>query len=412
MQGREFQAGDRSVMVIGHATTFWPNRFGHTHYTDALIRGMRSLEPTRHHVIGEHPSAPRDDEAVRCVPCFKRDQDYVEPIVQAARAARAEVLLLQYSNDLFGEDTRFPRLLLRLRQEGIKTVVNLHSIYPADWKIPFAPGGQIGHFDRAMAHYASCLNVHSRRMRGDLIARGVDPEKITVIPHGSKLKTPLDQQESLRALGFADDRRVVLFFGFIWLGKGLDFLLEVFGKVAKRVPEASFYIGGYTRERALHTRAYMTYLQGKIWALGIGRRTHLSGAYVPDEQVDTLYSAAEVVALPYKQDYSSVSGVVHQAAGYGKLMLCSRIAKFDEVEESIARELVVGYGDRRGWVDAMTRLLCDPAHAEELRGRVRRFAQNTSWDEVGRMHLALYEGLLDGRAPALIQHEHFPLEVL
>jgi glycosyltransferase involved in cell wall biosynthesis len=399
-------------MKICHATTFWPNRYGHTHYTDALIRGMQQHHPVRQILAAEGPSAPRDDESVLCVPCFQRDDDFAEPIAQVVKANGADVVLIQYTNDLFGEDERFPRLLERLKADGVKTVVNMHSVYPPTWRLPYPPERTVGAFDRALGRYASCINVHSRRMRADLIEHGVEPDLITVIPHGSRLRAPLDRADSLRALGVPTDRRVVLFFGFIWLGKGLSFLLDVFGQVARRVPDSVLYIGGYTRKRVFYTRAYMGFLRAKTHVLGFGSRTWYSGAYVPDDEVDKLYSASSLVALPYCQDYSSVSGVVHQAAGYGRLMLCSRIAKFDEVEESISSELVVDYGDKRGWVEAMTRLLTDEAHADAMRARVAAFAAKTSWEEVGRRHLALYEGLLAGEAPASVQQKHFPRENL
>lgn len=397
-------------MKICHVTTFWPNRFGHTHYTDNLVRGMREHQPAQHVLAAEYPCTPRNDDSFLCLPCFRREEDYAEGIVHTVKSAGADVVLIQYSNDLFGEDTRFPRLLKRLNAAGVRTVVNLHSVYPAHWRVPYTPGRRVGDFDRAVASQATCLNVHSRLMRRDLVSHGVDESKVTVIPHGSRMRTPLDRDESLRALGIPVDRRMVLFFGFVWLGKGLSFLMDVFGQVARQVPDAVLYIGGYTRKKTFYGDVYMTWLRAKRRMLGIESRTWSTGGYVPDEQVDTLYSAADLVALPYRQDYSSVSGVVHQAAGYGKLMLCSRIAKFSEVEESISRNLVRDEKDRRGWVEAMTRLLTDPVLADTMREKVLAFARRTSWSEVGRMHLTLYEGLLSGRSPASIQQEYFPLE--
>lgn len=399
-------------MKVCHVTTFWPNRFGHTHYTDNLVRGMRQHQPAQHILAAEHPCNPRNDEAILSIPCFRREEDYVDGIVDTVKGAGADVALLQYSNDIFGEDTRFPRLIERLNDEGIRTVVNLHSVYPANWHVPYTPGRRVGDFDRAVASHATCLNVHSHLMRQDLISHGVDEAKVTVIPHGSNILTPLDRDESMRSLGIPVDRRMVLFFGFVWLGKGLSFLLDVFGEVAKNVPDAVLYIAGYTRKKTFYGDAYMKWLRAKQYLLGIGSRTFGTGGYVPDEMVDTIYSAADLVALPYRQDYSSVSGVVHQAAGYGKVMVCSRSAKFTEVEENISPDLVCDTKDKRAWVDTMTRLLNDTDLADTMRQKVRAFARRTSWKEVGRMHLKLYEGLLEGKSPADIQQEKFPLESL
>jgi hypothetical protein len=109
--------------------------------------------------------------------------------------------------------------------------------------------------------------------------------------------------------------------------------------------------------------------------------------------VPTIFSAADVVALPYRQDYSSVSGVVHQAAGIGKLMLCSRIAKFDEIE-AFAPELTAPYGDRDAWTTAMVRLLRDADFGASAREKIVRFGDETSWPRIGKVHLDLYRQLV------------------
>jgi len=98
--------------------------------------------------------------------------------------------------------------------------------------------------------------------------------------------------------------------------------------------------------------------------------------------------------MPYRQDYSSVSGVVHQTAGIGKLMFCSRIAKFDEVT-SIDERLTAPYGDRQAWADSMSRLLTDPALGDELRAKVLQFGEATSWANVGKAYVELCKRLVE-----------------
>ena len=390
-------------MRICHVTNFWPNRFGHAHYTDALIAGIRAHRPEQHLVAAEGDSGDLETEAYRSVPCWQRDEDYVDRLSTAIRSMGAEVVLCQYSEDLFGTDDRLPRLLRRLSDSGILSQVVYHSTYPAEWKSQHEPGGTVGDFDRAVADAASGMVVHSSRMRQDLVARGLDGDKVVVIPHGSRAMPERDPRESRKILGLPADAPVVLFFGFIWLGKGLDFLLDVFSRVARRVPDAWLFVGGHTRHEKLYSRLYMSYLHARTWQLRIHRRTRMWGSYVPDEQVPTIYSAADVVAMPYRQNYSSSSGVVHQTAGMGKLMLCSRIAKFDEVAQFVAPELVVDPWDVQEWADALERLLRDQEFAARMRAKIRAFGEATSWEAVAKLHLAVHDALAAGKAPATAQ---------
>ena len=390
-------------MRICHATNFWPNRFGHAHYTDALIQGIRAHRPEPHLIAAEGDSDYLDTEAYRSIPCWRRGEDFVDRLSAAIRTMKADLVVVQYSEDLFGNDDRLPRLLRKLADAGVFTTVVYHSTYPPEWKSGCKPGETVGDFDRAVAAAASAMIVHSSRMRQDLVGRGVDPDGIVVIPHGSKAMPERDPRESRIALGLPPDAPVVLFFGYIWLGKGLDFLLEVFGRVAKRVPDAWLFVGGHTRHERILSRAYMAWLHGRTRQLGIHERTKMWGSYVPDDQVPTIYSAADVVALPYRQNYSSSSGVVHQTAGTGKLMLCSRIAKFDEVGQFISPDLLVDPWDAQEWADALARMLRDEDHAAGLRAKIRAFGEATSWPAVAKLHLAVHDALEAGEAPASAQ---------
>jgi D-inositol-3-phosphate glycosyltransferase len=384
-------------MRICHVTNYWPNHFGFAQYTEALLQGLRANRPDQQLIAGEGSTAAVDGPEYRALPCWDRRGDYVEDVVRGVVELKADVAVLQYARDLFGEDGRFPRLLSRLRGVGVAAVVNQHSVYPPGRRSAYVPGRDWRSLDLAIGRAAACVTVHSERCRRDLVARGVDAAKVVVIPHGSRIQPPADRRESRRRLGLPEDAKVVLFFGYVWLGKGLDPLLDVFARLVRRVPNAFLYVAGSTRQRRFYTRAYMAYLRARIRLLGLRPRTRLWDDYIPEEMVVPIYSAADVVALPYRQDYSSVSGVVHQAAGLGTLFVCSRIAKFDEVGERVSPDLLVDPDDREAWVERLERLLTQPRYAAEMTRRVARFARETSWAAVGQRHLELYERLLAGR---------------
>jgi glycosyltransferase involved in cell wall biosynthesis len=383
-------------MKIAHLSTFWPIGYGLSLYTDLLIAGMRANRPERHTILAEIGSAAAQTEAYECIPCYRRNEDYVEPIVAAAQVARSDVLIIQYAPDLFGHDNRLPRLLARLRKLGVRPVVNAHSVYPENWRTGYRPGRSAAAFDRAVAEHAALITVHSPRMKHDLITRGVAPDRIAVVPHGSRILPEGDVGASRAQLQIPRDAKVVLFFGFLWLGKGIEFLLDVFRGVLRQVPDAFLLVGGHTRHR--RWSFYVSYLRVRAALLGISRRCRFWGGFIPQDLVPTVYATADVVAMPYRQDYSSVSGVMHETAGMGKLMVCSRIAKFDEVELNIDRALTAEPHDREAWIATTVRLLRDEEWARQMKQKIRRFAEQTSWENVGKLHLDLYQRLIEGQS--------------
>ncbi len=384
-------------MRICHISTFPPAHCGIAYYTKALVDGLHAQGATKQYILTEPPAKTTHSDNFDCIPCWERNGDYVTSIITEIKKIKPDIALLQYTNDIFGDDNRFPILLGKLRKLGVTTIVNPHSVYPPNWKTRFKPGRDSASFDKAMSEAASCIMVHSPRMREDLANRKIDPYKIVVIPHGSLIREPRPRDESRKIIKVPNDAKVVLFFGFIWLGKGVEFLMDVFGRVARQVPEAWLYIGGYTRKRVFYTRAYVGSLYARAALRGFSKRLSMWGDFVPDDITPYVYSASDLVAMPYKQDYSSVSGVVHQAAGFSTPMFCSRISKFDEVRQSISEQLMADYGDKDAWVDGITRLLSDDEHYMQMKKAVDDFAQSTSWENVARTHLALYEKLLNGK---------------
>jgi glycosyltransferase involved in cell wall biosynthesis len=231
-------------------------------------------------------------------------------------------------------------------------------------------------------------------MKHDLITRGVAPDRIAVVPHGSRILPEGDVAQSRAQLQIPPDAKVILFFGFIWLGKGIEFLLDVFRGVQRQVPEAFLLVGGHTRHR--RWSFYVSTLRARAALLGVSGRCRFWGGFIPQDIVPSVYATADVVAMPYRQDYSSVSAVVHETAGMGKLMICSRIAKFDEVELNIDRALTAEPNDREAWIETTVRLLRDEEWARQMKAKIRRFAEQTSWENVGKMHGDLCQRLIEG----------------
>src|SRR5512138_2864366 len=143
-------------MKICHITTYWPTcNYGHTHYTENLMRGMRLHRPEKHYVLGAYPAAAVDNDEYQCIPCFRVGRDYVDDIAAAAQQVRPDVAIIQHSPDLFGHDNRLPRLVAKLKAMGIAPVVNSHSIYAASSRSAYQPGGTAADFDRALAEHVA-----------------------------------------------------------------------------------------------------------------------------------------------------------------------------------------------------------------------------------------------------------------
>jgi len=144
------------------------------------------------------------------------------------------------------------------------------------------------------ARLADAVVVICEGLRNDLIARGIDPEKIAVAPNGVDLGLFGDPPPPDRALaaelGIAD-AEVVGFIGSFYDYEGLDDLIAAMPALVAARPGAQLLlVGGGPMEDALKAQAA---------ASSAADRIHFIGR-VPHQEVERYYSLVDILAYPRK----------------------------------------------------------------------------------------------------------------
>lgn len=224
---------------------------------------------------------------------------------------------------------------------------------------------------------ADCVVVHTEHGRRRLIdAAGVDPARITVIPHGpfdhlAEIPNPLPLPPEL----MGGEGPVVLMFGLIRPYKGLEVLLDAW----REVHGARLWIVGRPRydigdliNRAPSSVSFLT-------------------RYIDDREIPTIFRAADICVLPYLE--IDQSGVLATALAFGTPLVLSDAGGFPEVT---ARGAAVSSpaGDPAALAGALGSLLEDDAQRKRLAGACRSLAQGEwSWANVAARHMDLYRAL-------------------
>jgi glycosyltransferase involved in cell wall biosynthesis len=274
-----------------------------------------------------------------------------------------------------------PGLDRRLLPPTRPRVMTAHYILPPNAGRRAARGAQkvFGAMDAVVAH-----SEHgARRLRDEV---GLPAERVRVIPHGAfDYLTRLPEEKPLPRELEGAEGPVVLSFGLLRPYKGLENLLEAFTEVEG----AELWIVGNPRMSVepLHEAAALT-----------GAKVRFVTRFVEDAEIPAIFRRADVVALPYLD--AEHSGVLYTGLAFGKPMVVSAVGGFPEVAEHRAARLVPP-GDTAALAAALRELVDDPAAREELAAAARDAAAGPySWDEAGRLTLALYEELLARPAAA------------
>lgn len=143
---------------------------------------------------------------------------------------------------------------------------------------------------------ADAVAVICEGLRGDLVARGIDPAKITVSPNGVDLDlfgSPPPRDDALAVeLGLGADDPVIGFIGSFYDYEGIDDLIAAMPALIAAEPRTRLLlVGGGPMEAALKAQAAASPVAAHIFFVG----------RVPHEQVERYYSLIDILAYPRKK---------------------------------------------------------------------------------------------------------------
>jgi glycosyltransferase involved in cell wall biosynthesis len=268
------------------------------------------------------------------------------------------------------------RHLLPLRRPRVTTA---HYILPPQPTLRAVRSARriFGAMDAVVAH-----SEHSAtRLRNEV---GLDPARVRVIPHGAfDYLTRLPEEKPLPAELAGAEGPVILSFGLLRPYKGVENLLEAFGRVAASNPDAELWIVGNPRMDIEPLRRQ---------ASGAGGRVRFVARFVDDAEIPAIFRRADLVVLPYLD--AEHSGVLYTGLAFAKPLVLSAVGGFPEVAATGAARLVPP-GDPAALATTLEDLVRNEAARAELAAAATAAAAGPfSWDEAARRTLDLYRELI------------------
>jgi len=319
---------------------------------------------------------------------YRRGLRALPAAVSVARQQGAPVVHLQHEMFLYGGPSSVAGLapsLAHLRRSRNGPVVTMHQVVdPESVDARFVDLHRVRVPERVARVAIRGVQGAVDKWAGMTVVHGSAFQRVIpaarVVHHGVEPAVALSRSASRRRLGLAQSEFVVLCFGFVAPYKGLEAALEA-GAMAG--PRVRIVIAGGVHPRLAGRDHYGSDLRRRF-----GSMAHFTG-YVPDEEVAPLFSAADLVLLPYPRAFSS-SGALTTALSYGNALLCSEsVARCNE----LPNETITGVEPHQ-LAQRLLGLASDPRLLEQLRRSVDDTARSRSWDDVARRHVELYEEVI------------------
>jgi glycosyltransferase involved in cell wall biosynthesis len=208
---------------------------------------------------------------------------------------------------------------------------------------------------------ADHIVVNAEAIKRDLLQRGYDPKRLSVIPNGidcERFRLPGNGQAVRREWNIAPGAPVVGVLARLMRIKGQEVFLRAAALIASKDPHVRFVIVGGNKI----DHAYEDELKRLAGRLGLGDRVLFTGfrTDVPD-----LLAAMSVVVSP-SLGLEGLSNSLLESMAAGVPVVATRVGGSPEIVEDGVTGLLVSPGDSVALAAAMFRLLHDKTTATRL----------------------------------------------
>lgn len=258
-------------------------------------------------------------------------------------------------------------------------------------------------FSRALETFAlkraDQITTICEGLRGDIASRGIDTEKITVIPNAvdvSSFQFGVPADEALRARLGLQDATVIGFAGSFYGYEGLHLLVEAVRLMRPRHPKLRLLlVGGGPQEAALKEQVARNGLQDTV--IFTGR--------VPHDQVQRYYELIDVLAyprLPIRLTELVTPLKPLEAMAQGRIFVASNVGGHRELVRHGETGYLCPAGDAAALEKGLESALAQRDQWPQLRAQARRFVeQERTWTNSVARYAEVYRKALAQRGRAV-----------
>lgn len=218
----------------------------------------------------------------------------------------------------------------------------------------------------------------------------VAKEKIELIHHGIP-DVPLIQTSTYKDKFGASEKHVMLTFGLLSPGKGIETVIDSLPEIVKAHPEVIYMVVGTTHPhlKAEQGEDYRLGLHLRAKKLGVADHVVFHDHFVTDEDLLGFIGAADIYVTPYLNEAQIVSGTLAYALGMGKAVIST---PYWHAQELLAedRGRLFPFRDHAALAREVIDLLDHPDERQAIQQRAYNYCRKMVWSEVGQRYLNIF----------------------
>lgn len=277
--------------------------------------------------------------------------------------------------------------IVKLR--GKKIILTVHNITPHVVDKSTVWADRI--LNKIMFPLADAFIVHNQRNKEKFLELyRVDDRSLFILTHGllqpyQKIKD-ISKNDARKYLKISSSKKIILFFGYIWGYKGLDDLLNAFHLIKENIKDATLIIAGQPlRDWEKYEKIIQKYNLEKYVITILD--------YISDSEIEYYFSAADIVALPYKdKPFDTHGGVAAMALSFKKPIVVTDVGGLPEFVKD--PQVVAKPGDINDIAIKIKHVLNDDELQTKLSKDADELSKELSWEKIALKTVQLYENLL------------------
>ncbi len=395
----------KETLKIIYLSSFPPRECGIATFTADLTGALDNLLET---VIDSRIAAMNTDAVSRYhyprEVIFELDpyseQDFISTAGKINKTDDIKLVNIQHEFGLFGG--KYGSYILSFLGALKKpSIVTFHSTLPS-------PNPELHNVVRLIAEKSSALIAMTNRSKEILIGDyGINEKKVSVILHGIHSGPYTTSTKSKSVLGFSK-KTILLTFGFLSRGKGIEYVLESLPQVVKACPSLMYIVLGVTHPNVLKEEgeSYRNSLIQKVRELKLSSNVSFYNEYVSLDKLLQFLRAADIYISTSLDPNQAVSGTLSYALGSGRAVISTPFAQATEIITPQSG-LLVHFKDPASYTGALLNLLQDPLRREQLGKNAYFRTRSMTWDNVALEYSKLFSKYSSDIA-AVSQHKKIP----
>ena len=314
----------------------------------------------------------------------QKDQDSYRRAADFLNFSNAGVLCLQHEFGIYGGSAG-SHVLALLKEVRMPVVTTLHTILRE-------PNAEQRRVMEELILRSDRLVVMARRGQEILEETyGVTADKVDLIPHGIPDMPVMDSSFYMAQFG-VEGRQVLLTFGLLGPGKGLEYVIEALPEIVKRHPQAVYLVLGATHPHlvAREGESYRLGLERLAEDRGVKEHVIFFNRFVSLEDLKDFIGATDIYLTPYLNEAQITSGTLAYVFGAGKAVVST---PYWHAQELLAdgRGILVPFRDPHAIAQGVCAFLDDPELMRKTREQAYQMGREWIWPATGQRYLDAFK---------------------